>query len=70
MKVAVSAQEALNSPHALLLELQRNKDTVRCSALDAEVPGHRQQQMTQTLIVLLLKKHFYTLILDLEKSTE
>ena len=49
---------------ALLPELQRYKDTVRCAALGAEVPGHRQQQLTQTLIVRLLKTHLFTLILD------
>ena len=49
---------ALDSPRALLPELQRYKDTVRCGALGAEVPGHRQQQLTQTLIVRLLKTHF------------
>ena len=27
-----------------------------CGALGAEVPGHRQQQLTQTLIVRLLKR--------------
>ena len=43
---------ALDSPRALLLELQRYKDAVRCAALGAEVPGHRQQ-LTQTLIVRL-----------------
>ena len=32
-------------------ELQRYKDTVRCGALSAEVPGHCQEQLTQTLIV-------------------
>ena len=42
---------ALDSPRALLPELQRYKDTVRCAT--AEVPGHRQQQMMQTLIVRL-----------------
>ena len=51
-------------------ELQRYKDTVRCNALGAEVPGHRQQQLTQTLIVRLLKTQFFTWILDCEKSTE
>ena len=61
---------ALNSPRALLPELQRYKDTVRCAALGAEVQGHRQQQLTQTLIVRLLKTHFFTPILDFEKSTE
>ena len=55
---------ALKSPHALLPELQRNKDAVRCAALGEEVRGHRQQQQTQTLIVRLLKTHFFTLILD------
>ena len=46
--------------HALLPELQRYKDTVRCAALGAEVPGHRQEQLTQTLIVRLLKTHIFT----------
>ena len=32
---------ALDSPRALLAELQRINDTVRCAALGAEVPGHR-----------------------------
>ena len=54
----------------LLPELQRYKDTVRCAALSTEVPGHRQKQLTQTLIVRLLKTHFFTLILDFEKSIE
>ena len=38
--------QALDSPRALLPELQRYKDTVRCAAPGAEVPGHRQQQLT------------------------
>ena len=41
----------LDSPRALLPELQRYKDTVRCAVLGAKVPGHRQKQLTQTLIV-------------------
>ena len=45
---------------ALLPELQRYKDTVRCAVLDAEVPGHRKEQLKQTLIVRLLKTHFFT----------
>ena len=61
---------ALDSPCALLLEIQRRKDTVRCAALGAEVPGHRQDQPMQTLIVRLLKTHLFTPILDCEKSTE
>ena len=61
---------SLASPRALLPELQRYKDTVRCAALGAEVPGHRQQQLTQTLIVRLLKTHFSTPIFDCDKSTE
>ena len=61
---------ALDSPRALLSDLQRNKDTVRGVALGAEVPGYRQQQLTQTLIVRLLKIHFFTSFLDFEKITE
>ena len=60
--------QALDSPCALLPEPQRYKDTVRCAALGAEVPGHRQQQLRQTLIVRLLKTHFFTLILDFESQ--
>ena len=61
---------AICLPRALLPELQRYKDTVRCATLGAEVPGHRQQQLTQTLIVRLLKTHFFSPVLDFEKSTE
>ena len=35
-----------------------------------EIQGHRQQQLTQTFIVRLLKTHLFTLILDCKKSTE
>ena len=42
---------ALDSPRALLPELQRNKVTVKCGQLGAEVPGHRPEQLTQTLFV-------------------
>ena len=41
---------ALLGPRALLPELQRYKDTVRCGALGAEVPGHHQEQLMLTLI--------------------
>ena len=51
LKGAVSAQKALDSPRALLTELQRYKVTDSCAALGAEVPGHRQKQLMQTLIV-------------------
>ena len=44
---------ALDLPRPLLPELQRYKDTVRCAALGVEVPGHHQEQWTQTLIVSL-----------------
>ena len=43
--------KALPLPRALLPESQRIKDTVRCVVLAAVVPGHRQIQQTQTLIV-------------------
>ena len=62
-------RRTLALPRALLPELQR-KDTVRCAALGAEVPGHCQQQLMQTLIVRLLKMHLFSPILDCEKSTE
>ena len=61
---------ALDLPRALPLGLQRYNDTVRCAALSAEVSGHCLQQLTQTLIVRMLKTHFFTSILDSEKSTE
>ena len=41
-----------------------------CAELGAEVPGHRQHHLMQTLIVRLLKTHFFTSILDFEKSIE
>ena len=56
-----SPSRALDPPRALLAELQRIKDTVRCAALGAKVPGHRQDQPTQTLIVCLLKIHMFSL---------
>ena len=65
-----SPSRTLDLPRALLPELKRYKDTVRCGELGAEAPGHRQQQLTQTLIVRLLKTHFFTSILDFEKSIE
>ena len=40
---------ALDLPRALLPELQRYKDTVRCAALGVEIPGHRQQQTDANL---------------------
>ena len=46
---------ALDSPCALLPELQRYKATVRCATLGAEVPDHRQKQLTQTLIVAFVE---------------
>ena len=47
------------SPHALLLGLQRNKDTVRCDILSAKVSGH--YQLCQNLIVCLLETDFFLL---------
>ena len=61
---------ALDSPRTLIPELQRIKATVSFVVLRAEVPGNRQKQLTQTLIVRLLKTHSFTPILDCEKSTE
>ena len=53
---------ALDSPRTLLPELQRYKDTVMCVALGVEVPGHRKEQLTQTLIVHLSETHLFLLL--------
>ena len=50
----------------LFLELQRNKNTVGCASLLKRGGGRQQEQLTQTLIVRLLKTHFFTSILDFE----
>ena len=42
--------------HTLLLKLQKYKDTIRCLALGAEVAGYCPGQISQTLIVCLLKR--------------
>ena len=57
---------ALDSPHALPLGQQRNKNTIRCAALGVEVLGHCKEQFMQTLIACLFKTHFFTPILDCE----
>ena len=62
--------KALDLPRALLLELKIYMVTVRCAVLGAEVPGHCQKQLAQTLIVRLLIKHFFTPILDSKKPTQ
>ena len=56
----------LTHPPALLPELQRNKDTFGCAALGADVPGQRQLQLTQTLIVHLLDSQFFLLYQKLD----
>ena len=61
-------QGHLESPHALLPELQRNRDMVSSITLGPEVTGHHQKQLTQTLIVFL--NQLFTAILDCEKSSE
>ena len=61
---------ALNSTRALLQELKRNKDTVRFTESGTDVLRHRQQQLTKTLIVRLLKMHIFTQIFEFEKSTK
>ena len=51
---------ALDSPHSLLSEVQINKHSISCAALVTEVPGHCPEQLTKTLIVRLLKMHFFS----------
>ena len=60
---------AFNLDAYVALELQRYKDTFRCGALGAEVPGHRQEQLTQTFDMRLLKTHFLHRFL-IEKSQQ
>ena len=55
---------ALNLNAYVASELHRNKNTAGCAALGGKVAGHCQEQLTQTLIVRLLKKHLFTPILD------
>ena len=50
---------SLNLALCIASELHRYKDTVSFAGLGAEVPGHRHQQLTETLIVHLLKKAPY-----------
>ena len=50
----------LNWPRALLPELRKNKDTIKCGALGAQVPIQLQEQLTKTLIVRLLKTHLFS----------
>ena len=57
-------------PRLRLVRCFRNYRDTRTPSGVARVPGHRQQQLTQTLIVRLLKTHFFTSILDSEKSIE
>ena len=37
------SSRVLDSPHKLLLKLQKIKDTVKCAMLGAKVPGHHQE---------------------------
>ena len=61
---------ALDSPRALLPELQRYKDTVRCAALGAEVPGYRTRTTDANLDSAFDENTFFIQILDYEKATE
>ena len=49
------------SPRALLPELQRIRDTVRCAAIGGGVLLHGQEQLMQTLTVCMLKMHLLSL---------
>ena len=70
-KLTLRPSRALDLPRGWLPELQGCKDTFRWAALGAVVTGHHQKQLTQTLIVRLLKTHFFThQSLIVKKSTE
>ena len=58
LKDFLSWHGALQGPSTCLVRCFRNyretyKNTVRCTVLGAEVPGHRHEQLAQTLIVHL-----------------
>ena len=57
----VSQSRILDLPCALLLKLQRYKDTIMCALLSPEVAGQHQEQLLQTLILHLLKKSVFYL---------
>ena len=52
----------------LLPELQIYKDTVKCGELGANIPGQHQEKLMQTLIVRLLKTHFFAPIFDVKSQ--
>ena len=45
-ELTICHSRVIDSPRALPLELQRNKDTVRCPLHSKEVPGHCQLQLS------------------------
>ena len=51
-------QKVFDLPRALLLELPRDKDTLRCGALGAEDLRHRQEDLTQTLILRFCSRNW------------
>ena len=51
---------APDSPHALLLELQRNKDTVRCAPLGAELTGQLKTADANIDFAFVENALFYT----------
>ena len=64
LKGFLSSHGAIQGPSTRLVRCFRNyRDTRTPSGvpLGAEVPGHHEQQLTQTLIVRLLKIHFSTI---------
>ena len=59
----LSSSWTLDSPTPLLLELKRNKDTIRCAAPGVEVAGHSQEKATKTWTL----RRCRTLILVVQK---
>ena len=48
-ELAQRPSRALDSPRVLLLELQRVKDTIKCAAVGAEVPGDTKKTAVANL---------------------
>ena len=76
LKGFLSWHGALQGPDTYLVRCLWNYRDIRTpsggtpQARRSEVLGHRQQQLTQTLIVRLTKTHLFTPILDFENTTE
>ena len=57
-ELTLRLSRAIDLPPTLLPEVLRNKDTVRCAVFYAEVPGHRQEHLKQTVDCVFVENTF------------